>query len=179
MGHVDRLDKNVALSRIRLKRCMKRYHRAIFLWYIAVILNNILVLFDLLFPFAETLRKKKRRWGYKHWFQNALGNGLIDHGVRMCKEAAASAAAAAHEQQDRSSSSSSSSDDDDTVLCDRSNTPEPRRRGRPYKRKRGPGRPATVNRVSVSCCDHTPRTSPSQTTCSNTYSHTCCVHSVL
>ena len=166
MGHVDRLDKNVALSRIRLKRCIKRYHRAIFIWYIAAMLNNIIVLFDLLFPSAKTLRKTKARIGYKHWFQNALGNGLIDHGISVCKDNLVAAANAAASGQD-CSSSSSSSDDDDTVLCDHNNAPaaaaqQPRGRGRPSKRKRGPGRTATVIRVSVTRL--TLSSSPSQTT---------------
>ena len=236
MGHVDRLDKNVALSRIRLKRCIKRYHRAIFMWFIAVILNNIIVLFNLLYPSAKTLRKNKARIGYKHWFQNALGNGLIDHGIDLCKQAAAAAASEAasaastasvapntgvqrgvycllslthsitprtrrthslthslshtlvrkhsplthtcihththsptlylHAGNDCSSSSGSS----DTVLSDRSNTlvaQKPRGRGRPSKRKRGPGRSATVTQVSVTCLKLL--SSPSQTTCPNTY----------
>ena len=81
MGHVDRLDKNVSLSRLRLKRCMKRYHRAIFLWYIAIVLNNVMVLFALLYHDAATLEKSKGRLGYKHWLQNGLGNALIDKGM--------------------------------------------------------------------------------------------------
>lgn len=126
MGHVDRMDKNVALSRLRLKRCIKRYHRALFVWYMAVVLNNMMVLFDLLFSDTEELKKSKARFiyslimfmlvsvafakphgaayahihtctthslacthepqhriGYKHWFQNSLGNALIQEGVRV------------------------------------------------------------------------------------------------
>ena len=74
MGHVDRVDKNVALSRMRLKKCLKRYHRAIFVWYLAIVLNNIIVLFDASFVDVEELRKSKEKFGYKHWFQNSLGN---------------------------------------------------------------------------------------------------------
>ena len=110
------MDKNIEFMSIRLKRCIKRYHRALFVWYIAAILNNIIVLFDLLFPSAKTLRKNKARIGYRHWFQNALGNGLIDHGISLCKEAvvegatasaaveaAASSSASTHEGKDCSS----------------------------------------------------------------------------
>ena len=68
MGHVDRVDKNVALSRLRLKRCIKRYHRALFVWYIAIVLNSVIVLFSLLFNDIETFIKSKKRIGYKHWF---------------------------------------------------------------------------------------------------------------
>ena len=68
MGHVDRVDKNVSLSRLRLKRCIKRYHRALFVWYIAVVLNNIIVLFALLFNGINEFMKSKKRIGYKHWF---------------------------------------------------------------------------------------------------------------
>ena len=85
MGHVDRVDKNVALSRLRLKRCIRRYHRAIFLWYLATMLNNILVLFDLLFDTSE-LRQSKQGLGYKHYFQNRLGNSLIKHGMRLAED---------------------------------------------------------------------------------------------
>ena len=74
MGWVDRVDKNIALFRLRLKKCLKRYHRAIFLWYLALVLNNIIVLFDALFIDVEDLRKSKEKIGYKHWFQNSLGN---------------------------------------------------------------------------------------------------------
>ena len=87
MGHVDRVDKNVALFRLRLKRCIKRYHRALFMWYIAVILNNVIVLFALLFIGVDDLMKSKEKVGYKHWFQNALGNVLIDHGLELAMTA--------------------------------------------------------------------------------------------
>ena len=85
MGLVDRLDKNVALSRLRLKRCIKRYHRAIFVWYLATMLNNIMVLFEMFIVDPEKFKKSKSRIGYKHWFQNTLGNVLIDHGVQRAE----------------------------------------------------------------------------------------------
>jgi len=68
MGYVDRVDKNVALSRLRLKRCIKRYHRAIFLWYLAIILNNFMVLFSLLFFDADNLKKSMESSGVTHSF---------------------------------------------------------------------------------------------------------------
>ena len=120
MGHVDRVDKNVSLFRLRLKRCMKRYHRALLVWYMAIVLNNMLVLCELLFPEVKVMKKSKARLvvvvgsvcvcvcvcvcvtqtvhttnmtilyvhtllshriGWKHWFQNALGNALISEGI--------------------------------------------------------------------------------------------------
>ena len=86
MGLVDRLDKNVSLSRIRLKRCIKRYHRAVFMWYLAAVLNNILVLFDLMLVDVDKLKKSKARLGYKHWFQNTLGNVLMLRGLRLAED---------------------------------------------------------------------------------------------
>ena len=50
MGHVDRCDKNVALSAIGLKRCKLRYHRQLFLWLIALVaFNNVFILFMIIF----------------------------------------------------------------------------------------------------------------------------------
>ena len=87
MGYVDRFDKNCALFRLRFKRCIKRFHRAIFMWYVGLILNNIIVLFDLLFATADELRKSKEAsgLGYKHWFENEMGNVLIEDGMRLAK----------------------------------------------------------------------------------------------
>ena len=70
MGHVDRVDKNVALSCIRMRRCKHRYHRHLFLWLIAAVgFNNVLILFMLIFPAAETLKQEweKNGFGFKHW----------------------------------------------------------------------------------------------------------------
>ena len=85
MGRVDQVDKNVALSRLRLKRCIRRYHRAFWLWYMAFILNNILVLFDLLFD-TDALKKSYVSIGYKHWFQNQYGDVLIVRGIRLAEQ---------------------------------------------------------------------------------------------
>lgn len=87
MGHVDRVDKNVALSAIRLRRCKKRYHRHLFLWLIASVgFNNVLVLFCLLYPMVEILMKKQEAsgFGWKHWFQLELSSTLIKRGTEMC-----------------------------------------------------------------------------------------------
>ena len=71
MGHVDRMDKNVSLCGIRLRRCKLRYHRQLFLWLIAAVaFNNVLVLFMIIFPAAAELKFKheKSGFGWKHWF---------------------------------------------------------------------------------------------------------------
>jgi hypothetical protein len=155
MGHVDRVDKNVSLSRLRLKRCMKRYHRAIFLWYMAIVLNNIIVLFDLLFSDVVNLWRAKGRLDYKHWFQNALGNALIEYATRRAKELIAEAFAARTSDMTAPSDSPVTSQHTPTVttsvLRDRTNAVDsdrPRRSGRPIKRKRGGGRPSAAKKVS-------------------------------
>ena len=88
MGNVDRFDKNVALSRIRLKRSMRRYHRVIFLWYICAILNNIMALMPFLFLEFDDFQKSKeaKGLGYRHFFQNQLGDVLICHGLKLAGE---------------------------------------------------------------------------------------------
>lgn len=165
MGYVDRLDKNVSLSRLRLKRCMKRYHRALFVWYIAIVLNNIMVLFSFLFADIDELRKSKQRIGYKHWFQNALGNGLIKHGIKIATESLqreTTAAAAASESGNvrlptvtsvtpsapatPSSTNMNRRSARGNVLRNTTNSTEKRSSGRPSKRSRGRsgGRPRTA-----------------------------------
>ena len=75
------------MSRLRFKRCIRRYHRALFIWYLSKVLNNIMVLFKLLFANAEELERAKEasNIGYKQWFQNELGNGLIEEGIRIAR----------------------------------------------------------------------------------------------
>ena len=172
MGHVDRLDKNVALSRIRLKRCLKRYHRAIFVWYLAIILNNVMVLFALLCADIDDLMKAKESAGigYKHWFQLELGSSLIEHGLQLAREEKLSKAvvmvpsfcrlvlaklrttamrqpvATCSLQQVRRSG----------TVCQLQQVRVGRRKkrkrgpGRPKKRKRGPGRPSSSSSSSSS-----------------------------
>ena len=88
MGHVDRFDKGVALSRLRLKRCKKRYHRVLGIWELAGVNNNIIVLFGEIVEDIEELKKSKESaaLGYRHWFQNQLGNVIIDYGLRKAEE---------------------------------------------------------------------------------------------
>ena len=52
-------------------------------------LNNIIVLFSVLFSDAEELQRSKDvcGLGYKHWFQNEMGNVLIDEGIRIASKA--------------------------------------------------------------------------------------------
>ena len=59
------VDKNVSHSRIRLKRCPKRYHRAVFLWYLAIILNNVMALFAILFCDIDELKRSKEAGGVR------------------------------------------------------------------------------------------------------------------
>ena len=51
-------------------------------------LNNIIVLFGLLFADADELKRSKEACGlgYKHWFQNEMGNVLIDQGIRIASK---------------------------------------------------------------------------------------------
>lgn len=199
MGHVDRVDKNIALSRLRLKRCMKRYHRAIFLWYrpvlytcfhtifrhaffmlsssismshiiryLAVILNNIMVLFDALFSDASELKRSKEAAGigYKHWFQLELGSILIEHGLEIAREEKIQKAALMVTSFCRltlaklRTVSLRVAVQSRVPLCQlqtmrRSVTRcqlqrvAPRVRGRPFKRKRGGGRPVSCISTSI------------------------------
>ena len=88
MGFVDSWDKNAALSGIRLKRAMLRYHRVIFLFYICLVLNNMMALVVFIFMEYEELQHKKDGTGigYKHFFQNLVGNILIEHGLKLAAE---------------------------------------------------------------------------------------------
>ena len=88
MGFVDRFDKNSALSRIRLKRSMRRYHRVIFMWYICVVLNNMMALMVFIFLEFENFQRAKeaKGFGYRHFYQNELGNVLIVHGLKLAGE---------------------------------------------------------------------------------------------
>ena len=87
MGHVDRVDKNVSLSGIHLLRCQKRYHRQLFLWLIAAVaFNNVLILFMIIFPTAAELQKKYdgNGFGWKHYFQQELASVLMKRGRELC-----------------------------------------------------------------------------------------------
>ena len=64
---------------------MLRYHRVIFMWFICLVLNNIMALMVFIFfEFAEIQRSKEAQGiGYKHFSQNHLGNQLIKHGLKL------------------------------------------------------------------------------------------------
>ena len=55
------------------------------MWYICLVLNNIMALMVFIFfEFAELQRSKEAQGiGYKHFFQNHLGNQLIKHGLKL------------------------------------------------------------------------------------------------
>ena len=160
MGYVDRFDKNCALFRLRLKRCIKRYHRALFMWYVSLVVNNIIALFDSLFANADELKRSKETsgLGYNHWFSNELGNQLIEKGIHMAGTLKISDAAlritsfsrlvvAKH----RVSKLRAAAQAPETPTCqlqsvrmrrsDRRCQLQSLKAGRPFKRKRAGGRP--------------------------------------
>lgn len=49
-------------------------------------LNNIIVLFDLLVAETPELRRSKQGMGYRHYFQNEMGNVLIEHGIQLAED---------------------------------------------------------------------------------------------
>jgi DNA polymerase III epsilon subunit-like protein len=90
MGAVDYMDKVVSFARIRLKRCKKRYHRAIFLWHLSVVgFHNTKIVWEILLgeEVVKELKKKHGRFGFSHWVQKELANGLIVYGTRMAIQA--------------------------------------------------------------------------------------------
>jgi hypothetical protein len=87
---VDYMDKVVSFARIRLKRCKKRYHRAIFLWHLSVVgFHNTKIVWEILLgeEVVKELEKKHGRFGFSHWVQKELANGLIVYGTRMAIQA--------------------------------------------------------------------------------------------
>ena len=87
MGHVDRVDENVALAAIRLHRCKLRYHHQLFFWLLsAVAFNNVFVLFMFIFAAAVEFqtRNENNDFGWKHWFQLELSLTLMKRGRHMC-----------------------------------------------------------------------------------------------
>ena len=88
MGYVDRLDRFMTSANIHLRQCQRRYHRAIFFWMLAAMLNNIFVLFAMLWPLAESLKQKHEScgFGYRHWFQDEIGNALIEYGLKHASQ---------------------------------------------------------------------------------------------
>ena len=66
MPFVDQGDRNSSHFDIFAAKCKRRYHRRPFQWMLSFVgLNNVLSLFDLIFPGAEKLKKK--------WNHNGLG----------------------------------------------------------------------------------------------------------
>lgn len=88
MGAVDRVNKEVALARMNLGRCPKRYQRQLFLGtdLPVVGLVNVRVAFGKLWPDVEQLQSDAGVFGYKRWFQLQLGENIIRHGIDWCKE---------------------------------------------------------------------------------------------
>jgi hypothetical protein len=89
MGAVDRLDKSNALACIRIRRCQRRYHRQIFFWFVSSIghQNTKVIWEDLLGEqVVKSLRKKHKNFGYFHWVQFTLGEGLIMEGLQQAKQ---------------------------------------------------------------------------------------------
>ena len=87
MGHVDRVDKNVALAAIRLHRCKLHYHRQLFFWLLSAVgFNNVFVLFMFIFAAAVEFqtRNENNDFGWKHWFQLELSLVLMKRGRHMC-----------------------------------------------------------------------------------------------
>jgi DNA polymerase III epsilon subunit-like protein len=82
MGGVDKMDRNVAHSRLFLKS-RYRYHRQIFLWLLAAIgINNTMAIFEQHYPDAKTFRRMKDQngIGFRNYFQLKLGEALIEFG---------------------------------------------------------------------------------------------------
>ena len=113
----------------------------------------------------DKFRKLRQRIGYKHWFQNTLGNGLIKDGIKIAtesleRETTAAAAAMSRSVQlasvipdttptapvTPSSTNMNRRSTRSNVLRNTTNYTEKRRAGRPSKRSRGRsgGRPKTA-----------------------------------
>ena len=169
MGHVDRFDKNNALFRLRMKRCMKRYHRAVFMWYLGVVLNNCMCLCDGLCVDIDKLKKSKESsgLGYKHWYQNEFGDVLIVEGLRLAiaevkQKAASTITRFVRNNRRRNNQRRRGSPVETTttthqkrqsvtrrvVLSDRSNTPRTRARGRTSEKRNLGGRPKKRTRTA-------------------------------
>ena len=97
MGLVDRFNRMLAGTLMAMGRCKQRYHRALFLGWLlpAVGVINVMVVFLALWPSDELEELKKSRrcptLGFNRWFQQQLGEALIEYGVRLAKESLANA----------------------------------------------------------------------------------------
>jgi hypothetical protein len=89
MGGVDRFNRLNAQTGIRMGRCIRRYHRQLFLgWHLSGIgVCNVRVAFEALWPQAKDLR---REWdgkaGFNWWFQDRLGRLVREHGLERARE---------------------------------------------------------------------------------------------
>ena len=83
MGAVDRVDKNISYSSIRLKHCAKRYHRSIWFWLLSAAWNNIFVLFEVLYEgdVAALRTTAEMTLGFKTWLQYKLAVALLRRGA--------------------------------------------------------------------------------------------------
>ena len=54
--------------------------------YLGAMVFNTICIFACIFPGVDKLKKDKKRIGYKHWFQNTLGLGLCEFGIRHAAE---------------------------------------------------------------------------------------------
>ena len=111
MPFVDQGDRNSSHFDIFAAKCKRRYHRRPFQWMLSFVgLNNVLSLFDLIFPGAEKLKKKWNHNGlgykvcsamnafflpnapqpyltlctsliFQTWFQDTMGDSLIQRGI--------------------------------------------------------------------------------------------------
>ena len=96
MGGVDRFNRALAGTRMAMGRCKQRYHRALFLGWLlpAVGVLIVMVIFVALWPKDELVDLKKSRrclgrcptLGFNRWFQQQLGEALIEYGTRLAKD---------------------------------------------------------------------------------------------
>ena len=91
MGHADRFNRALADTRMAMGRCKQRFHRSMFLgWLLPAIMINIMILFVMLWPVTAMKKLKKSKHcatlGFSRWFQQQLGEALIEVGVRLSKE---------------------------------------------------------------------------------------------
>lgn len=92
MGAVDRFNRALAGTNMAMGRCKQRYHRALFLGWLlpAVGVLNVMAVFTALVSSHELDELKKSRrcpsLGFPRWFQQQLGEALIEYSVRLAKE---------------------------------------------------------------------------------------------
>ena len=88
MGSVDRVNKEVALARMALGKCPRRFQRQLFLAsdFPIVGLCNVRVAFGWLEPeLKEQVKVDAGTFGYNRRFQLQLGENVVRHGIDWCK----------------------------------------------------------------------------------------------